>query len=842
MKNRLSTFVRSFYLFCMAAFIFQAVPSQAHDKHSPEMLALDAMLVNPTHISVQGDHLRWSNPATWVGGKVPGDGSTVLIPSGSSVQFDGDTARLSWIRVQGHLGALNLVEMTIRVETLVVDSSGELHLGDERNRISSQITFTFLDSGPIDRAWDTRLLSRGLVSMGHVELFGAEVTPYAFTEGAKAGDRVISLNAPVEGWAPGNRLVIPGVSPGLRDDDEAVIESVRADGRQVTLTSPLLYSHPSAPDRPMPVANLSRKITFKSENTSSPAVRGHFMTMHHTEVSYVAFQGLGRTDKLKALTDFPDPGNPRGRYAFHVHQIGIRKGVDPALTVAGAVVENSPGWGFVNHSSQVEFVDSIAYNVVGSGFTAEAGDEIGAFRRSLAIRMIGDGKSIPNPSDDRRIADFAFSGHGFWAQGGGIEMEDCIATGTQGGAFVFMGNGFRLPGATTYTVFPVANLKDPSWIPAGRGTKTLVSPEQVPPVFRRNVAFGVHLGLVIWAMGGNGTPRSHVPGLGIFEDSYIEADVNVVLLGYSSWQVLRGLTLRGQGKWDQVGVSHTGVNTGCIYENLDIRGFSIGILAPTNYESRISGNTIQALTGVFLRNTYQASGRTIIIKDNQFLDVPPEALAMASASTYGYPGAPFRRFQQKQQKDVTAVFDMSGTSLYSPKMPLGWWTQAFASPNRSDNPNDKMHVNGKHLYLTEADPNLVTTPLVSLPPEVRIRPDGTPRTIRDLQTELGLYLGNAILPADAAPSDKRVQGLLSDGDRILLPNLTVNKDRKFFQITQQCSGFMLKVKDANHTLREFGPFGLRPNAWSFPVVMIDGYRRGVPVYCDATGTTAPSSW
>ena len=352
---------------------------------SPEMLALNAMLVNPTHISVRGDHLRWSNPATWVGGQVPSNGSTVLIPLGSSVHFDGDTARLSWIRVQGYLGAQNSVDMTIRVETLVVDSSGTLHLGDKANRITSQITFSFLDSGPINTVWDTHLLSRGLISMGHVELFGAELTPYAFTEGAKAGDRTISLKAPVKGWAPGNRLVIPGVSPTLRDDDECVIASVSADGLQVTLTSPLLYSHPTVPKRSMPVANLSRKITLKSENTSSPAVRGHFMTMHHTDVSYVAFEGLGRTDKLKALTDFPDLGNPRGRYAFHVHKIGIQMGRDPALTVEGAVVENSPGWGFVNHSSQVEFVDSIAYNVVGSGFTGEAGDEIGAFRRSLDV-------------------------------------------------------------------------------------------------------------------------------------------------------------------------------------------------------------------------------------------------------------------------------------------------------------------------------------------------------------------------------------------------------------------------------------------------------------------------
>ena len=133
MANRHSTLVR------MLALIF-TVSSHAYAHDEAVEAALEAMLVNPTHTSVPGTHLHWSNPATWVGRNVPGNGSTVLIPAGSGVDFDGDTARISWIKVRGRLGisatplsggglgaggVLNSVAMTIRVETLVVDDSGE---------------------------------------------------------------------------------------------------------------------------------------------------------------------------------------------------------------------------------------------------------------------------------------------------------------------------------------------------------------------------------------------------------------------------------------------------------------------------------------------------------------------------------------------------------------------------------------------------------------------------------------------------------------------------------------------------------------------------------------------
>jgi len=119
------------------------------------------------------------------------------------------------------------------------------------------------------------------------------------------------------------------------------------------------------------------------------------------EVRFAAFNGLGRTDKNQPI-DNPkldaqgrliagSGENPRGRYSVHFHRTGTLA-TKPAAIVTGCAVVDSPGWGFVNHSSHVDFQNNVAFNVFGSGFVTEAGDEVGSFRRNLAIRSKGSGE------------------------------------------------------------------------------------------------------------------------------------------------------------------------------------------------------------------------------------------------------------------------------------------------------------------------------------------------------------------------------------------------------------------------------------------------------------------
>ena len=72
-------------------------------------------------------------------------------------------------------------------------------------------------------------------------------------------------------------------------------------------------------------------------------------------------------------------------YALHFHQTGP----DAHHSVRNSVVHGSPGWGFVNHGSHVDFEDNVSYGATGAGFVAERGDERGSMKGNLAVGSSG---------------------------------------------------------------------------------------------------------------------------------------------------------------------------------------------------------------------------------------------------------------------------------------------------------------------------------------------------------------------------------------------------------------------------------------------------------------------
>ncbi|MEM7312129.1 MAG: hypothetical protein AAF497_03155, partial [Planctomycetota bacterium] len=159
---------------------------------------------------------------------------------------------------------------------------------------------------------------------------------------------------------------------------------------------------------------------------------------------------------LKNINDDPEnktpayvadnPSNRRGRYAVHFHR-GYRDPSNPdgTILVSGAVVDGSPGWGFVNHSSKVNFDNNVAHNVVGAGFVGEAGDETGKMEWNIAIHMTGSGQlaqegGFANGRSRTRM-DFGHSGHGIWTQGPAIELKGNVVAGARGTGIWVDGRG-----------------------------------------------------------------------------------------------------------------------------------------------------------------------------------------------------------------------------------------------------------------------------------------------------------------------------------------------------------------------------------------------------------------
>ena len=216
-----------------------------------------------------------------------------------------------------------------------------------------------------------------------------------------------------------------------------------------------------------------------------------FMHNLNVDIRYVEANNLGRTDKSIILDDWdfsdldasqntgspvPNGGkNPRGRYSFHFHRGGMDVSVFPARPVTplpeparveGCVVNTDPGWGYVNHSSRVDFIRNVSYNVVGGAFNTEAGNETGSFIENIAIRTINAQNPImvaPRPRDSytegdpttslvdlrEHRQDFAWQGDGFWFHSSGITVERNVVAGCTGHAYVYWLDGLVEKGLGT---------------------------------------------------------------------------------------------------------------------------------------------------------------------------------------------------------------------------------------------------------------------------------------------------------------------------------------------------------------------------------------------------------
>jgi hypothetical protein len=180
------------------------------------------------------------------------------------------------------------------------------------------------------------------------------------------------------------------------------------------------------------------------------------------EIHNVRFSELGRTDKTQPLDDFRfdfhDGGdgddapataeivslggsNIRGRYAVHFHRTGTDM-TTKAGQVRGSVVYNGPGWGFVSHSSHVDFIDNVAYGLQGAGFYTEAGDEVGSMQGNIAIRSVNesftlDDQEAIDPDLRANLMDYGHDGDGFWLTGNRVRFTNNVASGATAHGIIY---------------------------------------------------------------------------------------------------------------------------------------------------------------------------------------------------------------------------------------------------------------------------------------------------------------------------------------------------------------------------------------------------------------------
>ena len=589
------------------------------------MAAMDlAPPQNATHVAASsGD---WSSPSTWQGGRIPDEGSRVLIPDGVVLTLDGEmTSSLKWLRVNGELRFATDRDTELRVDTLVTAPGSRLEIGTAEQPVPSNVRaqVVFADLGPLSVENDPMLMGRGAILHGSTRIHGAAKTS-AVTAAIdpQRGDQQIVLDAQPSGWAVGDQLVIAGTSPDGQGDETVRIQSI--EGSRILLDAPLNENHVTPRDHlKVHVANLTRNVEFSSENKAIDR-RGHVMFMHtrDVDVANAAFNDLGRTDKLRRLDSpyFDDEGffveetgtNTGGRYSVHFHRNGVERSGSLAV-VRGSVVAGNPGWGFVNHSSYVDFIDNVAFDVVGAAFSTEAGDEIGRFQDNIAIRMHGTGEEPITRQED---GDFGHAGDGFWLQGPGVVVENNVATGATGSGLILYAEPLFEDGLGI-TAFPSDNLPDPS---RANGDETV--PVSLAPlaVFRGNESYGSALGAQIYYHRTLITieeeqeeQASHQFAPSLMEDMSLWSNSNGMQINYTVDTDFRDFQIIGPGD----GSGDTGFDAASNfynrgthnYENFRVEDYEIGFAAPRSGAINVEGGYFNNITDFYLNEPRQLGRR-----------------------------------------------------------------------------------------------------------------------------------------------------------------------------------------------------------------------------------------
>ena len=609
------------------------------------MLPASEMPAHPNSPTLQSEHLaamdlappenatdvaaisgNWSSPSTWQRGRVPDEGSRVLVPEGVVLTLDGElTPSLKWLRVNGELRFATDRDTELRVDTLVTAPGSRLEIGTAEQPIPSNVRaqVVFADLGPLNVDNDPMLMGRGAILHGSTRIHGAAKTS-AVTAAIdpQRGDQQIVLDAQPSGWAVGDQLVIAGTSPDGEGDETVRIQSI--EGSRILLDAPLNENHVTPRDHlKVHVANLTRNVEFSSENKAIDR-RGHVMFMHtrDVDVANAAFNDLGRTDKLRPLDSpyFDDEGffveetgtNTGGRYSVHFHRNGVERSGSPAV-VRGSVVAGNPGWGFVNHSSYVDFIDNVAFDVVGAAFSTEAGDEIGRFQDNIAIRMHGTGDEPITRQED---GDFGHAGDGFWLQGPGVVVENNVATGATGSGLILYAEPLFEDGLGI-TTFPSDNLPDPS---RANGDETV--PVSLAPlaVFRGNESYGSALGAQIYYHRTLITieeeqeeQASHQFAPSLMEDMSLWSNSNGMQVNYTVDTDFRDFQIIGPGD----GSGDTGFDAASNfynrgthnYENFRVEDYEIGFAAPRSGSINVEGGYFNNITDFYLNEPRQLGRR-----------------------------------------------------------------------------------------------------------------------------------------------------------------------------------------------------------------------------------------
>jgi hypothetical protein len=583
--------------------------------------------------------------------------------------------------------------------------------------------------------------------------------------------------------------------------DGTTVYAIPKNGSTAGLPSQLYETFPDGTSKPVTLIASGAGMTLTA--VSQKDANGNYLPVLDQSGTpvVVVVNGVPQPQYIPAYaTQVTETGtNPRGRYALHFHRTGIDPTM-PAASVNDVAVADSPGWGIVNHSSNVNVSNSVVFNATGAAYVTEAGDEIGSFTDDIAIHSKGAGGGIEDRKEDN---DFGQLGDGFWLQGGDVALMGDIATGQRHSGFVFFPVGLN-EGALGVRQIPFANLTtavqntlladSPSIkaLVAKVGAAAALVPDGDVPLlcFEGNTAFADGDGMETWfsLLDFTGSPD--------------------VIAGNSALQtVISDFTVWGSGgglfdpytnslKFDHVtlignaanpggtGFNINNVTANVTYHDVNVKGFNIGIYVPVNGTNNILGGTFDNLKSIYI-TTANDKNRVVNIDDASSTDPIQfqEDLVSTTTVTTKTPVTTTATVNGKTTTKTTTVTTTTTTS--TPRTQWDIYLQTNYNPKLLDittffNPDiirlGTVRYHGQQLYYNEQAATYTPFPSTAQTDTSLFGPQAAsyiPAGLQDmtnaaLYSTYGLAIGGIVAPS-TANHVAGIYGLIGPASTYLTP-------------------------------------------------------------------------
>ncbi len=316
---------------------------------------------------------RWSDPASWPGGKVPGAGEAVTIGRDREIVLDVSPPALRSLTIDGKLSFADDRDLELKTDWVYLPG-GELDIGSEARPHVHKATITLTDTVPGEDV--NTMGDRGIMLLrGTLSLHGDRTNAWTkLAATARAGsDRIEVLDA--SGWRKGDVIVLASTD---FDSTQAEKRTIAAVARNtITLDRPLNYMHfgriTDGVDERGEVGLLTRNIKIQaSEDAAKSYLGGHIMAMAGSRM-YVSGVELARMGQNMHLA----------RYPIHWHILGD---ADGQYIENSSIHDTYSRCVTIHGTNNVLIKNNVTYNTVGHCFFMEDAVEHGnQFIHNLAM-------------------------------------------------------------------------------------------------------------------------------------------------------------------------------------------------------------------------------------------------------------------------------------------------------------------------------------------------------------------------------------------------------------------------------------------------------------------------